>query len=292
MVSGPFIGAPSVGGSYLLWRSCSSPLVVAPAEDATFFDDAAGVPASAGYRREPWLYFSVLRSLATGDNRVSELSSRTGLDTSTVSRVLDTLLSLLLVRRIVPVTATLRARTKRTAWEISDPYLRFWFRFVLPFEERLHRAGDQVRHLEDTVMPSLDELVSRPVFENIAQAYVRERFRPADVGAWWGKVPTGHGRATETREIDVVGLRADGSVAVLGSCKWSSTPMSAAEDALLTRLEPHVVQEKAAERPVRVFFSRSGFDDALVRLAKGDPSGYVLVGPEDLYEPPAARIGS
>ena len=104
------------------------------------------------------------------------------------------------------------------------------------------------------------------------------------MGTWWGKVPTGHGRVTETREVDVVGLNPDGSVAILGSCKWKSSPMSVTEDALMTRLEPHVLQQEDVGRPVRVLFSRSGFDDALVRLAEGDPSRYVLIGPEDLYD--------
>ncbi|MBE0418169.1 MAG: ATP-binding protein [Coriobacteriia bacterium] len=241
---------------------------------------------------EPRLHFSVLRSLAGGDTRVSEIANRTGADTVTVSRVLDTLLSLMLVRRIVPVTATLRGRTKRTSWEISDPYLRFWFRFVLPFEERLQRSEDQVRHLEDAIMPKLDEFVARPIFENIAQEYARQRFDVADVGTWWGKVPTGQGRTTETREVDVVGIRPDGSVALLGSCKWSDAPMGVAEDALLSRLEPHVGEVLSTEPPVRVFFSRSGFDGALTRLAATDPERYVLVTAADLYEDPALLLES
>jgi AAA+ ATPase superfamily predicted ATPase len=241
---------------------------------------------------EPRLYFSALRSLAGGDTRVSEISNRIGTDTATVSRVLDTLLSLMLVRRVVPVTATLRARTKRTSWEIRDPYLRFWFRFVLPFEERLQRTEDQLRHLEGTIMPALDEFVSRPIFENIAQEYVRQRFDVADVGSWWAKVPTGQGRDTETREVDVVGIRSDGSVAVLGSCKWSDAPMGVAEDTLLSRLEPYVGEVLSTEPPARVFFSRGGFDDALRALAAAAPERYVLVTPENLYEDPAHLLES
>jgi hypothetical protein len=232
---------------------------------------------------EPRLHFSVLRSLAAGDTRVSEIANRIGTDSSTVSRVLDTLASLLLVRRVVPVTATLRARTKQTSWEILDPYLRFWFRFVLPHEDRLGHPDGQRTHLEQTVLPVLDAFVSKPTFEHIAQAYLQRRLGAAAVGSWWGKVPTGVGRLTETREVDAVALDGDGTVAALGSCKWTAGPMGLAEENLLARLEPFVTAGQSAGVP-HWFFARSGFDDGLRRLAESDPERYVLVGLGELYD--------
>lgn len=232
---------------------------------------------------EPRLHFSVLRSLAAGDTRVSEIANRIGTDSSTVSHVLDTLASLLLVRRVVPVTATLRARTKQTSWEILDPYLRFWFRFVLPHEDRLGHPEGQRTHLEQTVLPVLDPFVSKPTFEHVAQAYLQRRLGAAAVGPWWGKVPTGVGRLTETREVDAVALDGDGTVTALGSCKWTAGPMGLAEENLLARLEPFVTAGQS-DRPSHWFFSRSGFDDGLRQLAEADPERYVLVGLEELYE--------
>jgi AAA+ ATPase superfamily predicted ATPase len=232
---------------------------------------------------EPRLHFSVLRAIASGDTRVSHIANCIGVDMSTVSRVLDSLSALLLVRRNVPVTATLRGRTRQTAWEILDPYLRFWFRFVMPYEERLQRAEGQQLHLEQTVLPALDEFVSRPAFEQIAQDYIRTHSAAASVGSWWGRVPTGQARRTETREIDVVGLTAQGEIAVLGSCKWTGSPMGLAEEGLLARLEPLVGPAAGGAAPQHAFFSRSGFEDGLRRLAEAEPERHVLVEPADLY---------
>lgn len=232
---------------------------------------------------DPRLHFSVLRALANGDTRVSQVSNRIGVDTPTVSRILDSLSSLLLVRRVVPVTATLRARTKQTAWEILDPYLRFWFRFVLPFEERLQSPAGQAMHLETTILPALDDFVAKPAFEHVSQAYMRRRLAASDVGTWWGKVPTGEARLTETREVDAVALDSEGSVVALGSCKWTAQPVGLSEENLLSRLEPHIGGESQKRQPAHWFFSRSGFEDGLLRLAEADPSRYVLVGLEDLY---------
>jgi len=232
---------------------------------------------------EPRLHFSVLRALAGGDTRVSGIANRIGSDTSTVSRVLDSLASLLLVRRVVPVTASLRGRTRQTSWEILDPYLRFWFRFVLPYEERLLRPEGQCRHLEQTVLPALDAFVSRPAFEHIAQDYLRAQGVGATVGSWWGKVPTGEARRTETRELDAVALRGDGGVAALGSCKWAAGPMSLADENLLARLESFVRPRGEGASPVHFFFSRSGFDEGLCDLAATQPERCVLIGLDELY---------
>jgi AAA+ ATPase superfamily predicted ATPase len=231
---------------------------------------------------EPRLHFSVLRALAAGDTRVSEIANRVGTDSSTVSRVLDALASLLLVRRVVPITATLRARTKQTSWEILDPYLRFWFRFVLPHEDRLNHPEGQKSHLEQTVLPALDAFVSKPTFERIAQAHLRQRLEAAAVGPWWGKVPTGQGRQTETREVDAVAIDGDGMVTALASCRWTAGPMGLAEENLLARLEPFVAPEQS-RKAAHWFFSRSGFDEGLRGLAKSDPEHHVLVELNDLY---------
>lgn len=34
---------------------------------------------------------------------------------------------------------------------------------------------------------------------------------------------------------------------------------------------------------MRIFFSWGGFDDALIRLAKGDPRRNLLAGPDEFY---------
>ncbi len=84
-------------------------------------------------------YFSVLRAIAAGQTRVTEIAQRTGISggTSRVSQRLDMLRNLWLVDRQFPVTVTNPERSKQSFYRITDPYLRFWFRFVLPAQGRL-----------------------------------------------------------------------------------------------------------------------------------------------------------
>jgi hypothetical protein len=53
------------------------------------------------------------------------------------------------------------------------------------------------------------------------------------------------------------------------------------EEELLTRLQAHIPGAEGAAR--HCFYSRSGFEAPLRRLAASDPERYRLVAPEDLY---------
>lgn len=231
---------------------------------------------------DPRTYFSVLRALAGGDTRVSQIANRTGLNPSDVTKYLDVLQTLKIVRRLVPVGVSTRARTRMTAYEISDAYLRFWFRFVLPFEDRLVRAESIDRHLTETIAPAFDEFVSKPTFEEVAREFLMRVTDAAEVGPWWGQVPTGVGRQTEQREIDCVALSAERRVLAVGSCKWTATPVDSSEERLLARLQPHATGGDETRIP-HFFFSRSGFAPDLVGLAASDPDHYRLMAPEDLF---------
>ena len=83
--------------------------------------------------------------------------------------------------------------------------------------------------------------------------------------------------------MDAVALREDGSVAALGSCKWTREPMGLAEENLLARLEPLVSPGAQGPPPAHFYFSRAGFDEGLRGLAATQPERYILVGLEELY---------
>jgi len=230
---------------------------------------------------DPAAHFSVLRALATGCTRINEIVQRTGLEQGVVLRGLDTLQSLFLVERVVPVTEVNPSRTRRTSYQIADSYLDFWFRFVHPFQSRIETRAGSRRHLEETVVPQLDKFVSCPTFERAARSYLR-RVEPATaIGEWWGSVPVAHGRGSEERQVDAVAIDADRRVLALGSCKWTSGPVGIDEEALLTRLEPFI--PGADQQPRHYFFSRQGFTPGLERLSLAHPDRYRLVTPADLF---------
>lgn len=244
---------------------------------------------------DPHNYYSVLRAIAAGRTRNSQIADRTGLDSAQVRQITSVLERLRLIEQRRPVTAS--ARSKKTVYTIVDGFLNFHFRFVDPYRSLLRTEDGAERHLRDTVMPQLDHFVSKPAFEDICRSHMHRVERAGAVGAWWGPVPTGEGRRTEQREIDAVALDAHGNVSAIGSCKWTDTAVGIGEEALLARLRAHIpsarsggvdrrsggVERHSGGTERHYFYARTGFADSLRRLGRADPERIRLVGLDDLY---------
>jgi uncharacterized protein len=216
-------------------------------------------------------YFSVLRAIAAGQTRVSQIDSRTGIgDTSRVSQMLDQLQRLWLVRKELPVTVRNPERSRQSFYRITDPYLRFWFRFVLPAQGRLTDADGARRHLQGHVLPRLDEFVASPAFEEVCQEWLRGELDAAAVGWWWGKVRElrGAGLRDTDRELDAVAVDEEGVPIAVASCKWTDGEMPGAEQRKAEALAAHL---RPDDPPPVYLFSRSGFERSLRDAAAADP---------------------
>lgn len=230
---------------------------------------------------DPANHSAVLRSIAHGHNRNNEIAGRTQLTTAHVTKILDSLERLGLVQRLRPVTASPKA--KKIAYAISDHFLRFHFRFVEPARSQLRTTALAEAYLDDTVLPALDRHASY-AWEDISREYVLRRHDGVShVGRWWGQVPSGDGRRTEEREIDVVGVDGDRTPRAVGMCKWTNRAVDLDELNLLDRLAAHLPRYTGTEH--RYLFSRNGFTDRLHAVAAHDTS-LRLVTPEDVYTEP------
>ena len=153
-------------------------------------------------------------------------------------------------------------RTSRAShYALSDGFLRFWFRFVFPFQADLEAGLDRRRLFDAEVAPNLASHLA-PAVEDVARDWVR-RNGLADVsrvGGWWPSAPPlrRSGERT-TEEIDIVGT-ASGRVVLVGevrggrprwmSASWVTRSLQAAG----ARQAARVVDE-----PVIVLVSRAGF---------------------------------
>lgn len=227
----------------------------------------------------PRQYFAVLEAIARGRTRNNEIVQHTGLDKAQVYQHLRTLERLQLVEQRRPVTAG--PTSLKTSYAILDGYLNFYFAFVEPFVSRLRSRTEAERHLQQTVMPRLDEFVSKPAWEYICQEYMRrEELDARAVGSWWGNVKVAP-RQNEQREIAAAAVDVDGKVIATGSCKWTKSRLDYGEETLLTQLEAFLPGAENVQR--HYFFSREGFTDSLLELARNEPGRIRLVSPDDLY---------
>lgn len=224
---------------------------------------------------------AVLRAIAHGHNRANTISQRTQLEPNQVHKILTTLERIGLIAKLRPVTTSERA--KKTAYAVTDQFLRFHYRFVEPAKSRLRTTDLAERHLTEVVLPRIDHHASI-AWEDICREYVRDTVPSVGaVGRWWGQVPTGEGRRTEERELDVVGLDTSGRPAVFGMCKWTTDEVDFGELNLLDQLAAHVPGgADAASSASRMLFSRSGFTPRLRAAAEYDDR-LLLVEPEHVY---------
>jgi AAA+ ATPase superfamily predicted ATPase len=227
---------------------------------------------------DPGNHIAVLRSIAHGHNRNNQIADRTGLTPAHVTKVLSSLQRLGLASILRPITAGPRA--KKTAYAISDQFLRFHYRFVEPARSQLRTTDLATTYLDNSVMPVLDHHASK-TWEEICQQHVLATVPGVTaVGRWWGQVRIGSGPKTEEREVDVVGINGARVPLVIGMCKWTTDQVDFDELNLLDRLAPHI--EGFTGTAHRYLFSRSGFTERLAAHAATNPT-LRLITPEDIY---------
>jgi uncharacterized protein len=218
--------------------------------------------------RRPGTYFSLLEELSVGSRGMDDLTTALRAPHSTLAPYLDELTKMRLVERLAPAGGR---RDRR--YRLADNFLRFWFRFVFPFQESLRAGLQPADHYEAEIAPVLPEHVA-PVFESLCRHWVRRNLgaRATIVSPWWGRSLDRLRRAGErgSEEIDVVATRRS-RVAFVGECKWRGERMTrrVLED-LETYKLPALRQDGlrfAAGGPTFLLFSKSGFKANLVEHA-------------------------
>lgn len=252
------------------------------APDALLRSEPEFLLAQESRIRDRAIYMSALRAIATGATRLGEIAGRIGRRPEEARTFLETLEEMRLVRRRYPIAQESR---QKVFYAITDPFLRFWFRFVASYESRLQTRESARRHLEETVAPELDHFVSRDAFEEVCQQWLLRQLPEAvEAGRWWGSRRERENADLRTRqyEADVVAVDASGSILGLGSCKWSRDRHPAEE---LTKLETiaHMLEVPSASF---YFFDRTGFSERLRRRA-ADRDDIHLITVRDLEDAPA-----
>jgi len=209
--------------------------------------------------REPRIYFGILAAIATGKRKLSEILNATGLGAPTVSKYLTVLQSLGLVLREVPASESKPEKSKKGLYAIADPFVRFWFRFMLPNRALLETGRiDQVtRKIEaelDLFASSDYEDVCR---EEVSHGLLDEASATTwqRVGRWWSR----------QAEIDVMATSESRKSILLGEVKWSRRPLGVNILKDLENKSKFVPKIDEYGTKKHVLFSRSGFTEALLR---------------------------
>lgn len=233
--------------------------------------------------REPAVYFSILAELAHKPQGVAAVAAALRMETKELSRYLTTLESLRLVARRHPVGTAATARGAQ--WMCIDHFVRFWSRFIQPFQSELEADADPTAHVTRNILPHLADHAALP-FEEAVVSWVRRRSAGATaVGAWWGPGLHGLRAAKErfTEEIDAVAIQGRG-VSIAAEAKSTAKPLDAAvlTDLLDYKL-PALTQAGFNNSATEILLvSKSGFTTGLRRLADRTPRVTLMNGSEVL----------
>jgi AAA+ ATPase superfamily predicted ATPase len=119
-------------------------------------------------------------------------------------------------RREVPFGESPKS-SKKSLYKIDDPFLHFYFTFLVPNKSRLE--FDLTNDVWDEISAKFNHYLAS-VWEHLARKSVPDikiqghRFNPA--GRWWGP-----GSDRKSMEIDLIATSTDGKALLIGEAKWS-----------------------------------------------------------------------
>lgn len=172
-------------------------------------------------------YFSILQVIAAGKTKRSEIDSILQKDMGTYLQNLEGKYEL--IRRLKPLLA--RQNGKVTAYEIRDNFLRFWFRFIYPYQSLIERNLFSL--LKSNITSNYESFTGRTL-ERYFQDKLMETEHFTQVGNWWDR--------KGQNEIDIIAINEFDHTGVVAEVKRNSQRVS------MTKL-----QEKVSVLPAKDF---------------------------------------
>ena len=208
--------------------------------------------------REPAMYNAIIRAVATGSSRISEIASKVGIENAAATSYVDKLIELGIIEKEIP--AGTAGKSRKSIYGIKDGMFRFWYKFIP--ENNILVQRNMPEAAWTNIQPHINEYMGK-VFENICADYLMENYTNLPVqfqnlGRWWGNNP----KMKCEEEIDIVAASND--KAILCECKWRNEKTD--KDVLETLLERRKLLPWFNECYYYIF-SKSGFTAACQQLA-------------------------
>jgi AAA+ ATPase superfamily predicted ATPase len=216
--------------------------------------------------REPAQYNAIIKAIATGSSRLSEICGKVGMESGLCSTYITKLISIGIIKKEYPFR---EETSKRTIYSLNDGMFRFWYRFV-PDNMALIQRGEADLAYEQ-IMPQISAYMGG-VFEEICKQYLWRQnlakqlpFLFTDAGRWWGT----HQKKKAECEVDIIA--ANKVEAIFAECKWTNERVGTdIIDALLERSELF-----SYSKTHYYLFAKTGFTDGAKTMA--DEAGNITL---------------
>lgn len=166
------------------------------------------------------LYASIMTALGNGFCQYSRLANAVGKKTTELSVPLKNLTEMAYIRKEVPFGES-ESKTKKTLYQIDDPFLSFYYSFIAPNKSLL--AIGRTERVKSLLKAGLNTHIGR-LWEHLCQIAVSGNTLFGHdwqlARRWWGKALNEKGEA-EQLEFDVVAESTDRKHLLIGECKWT-----------------------------------------------------------------------
>ena len=204
--------------------------------------------------REPAQYNAIIRAIANGASRLSEISGKAGLETSLCSTYISKLVSIGIIKKEHPFREDV---SRKTLYKLDDSMFRFWYRFVPYYMPLINRGEAELAY--ERIKTQIPAFMGA-VFEEICIQYLWKqniaKQTPIlfnDAGRWWGNNPT----KREECEIDIIADNKED--AIFAECKWTNETVGL--DVLETLVERSELFKYAQK--YYYLFAKTGFTEAV-----------------------------
>jgi AAA+ ATPase superfamily predicted ATPase len=154
------------------------------------------------FSSEHGTYFSILQIIASGKTKRSEIDRALQKDVGTFLQNLESKYEL--IRRKKPLLA--KQNSKVSTYEIRDNFLRFWFRFIYPFQSLIERQ--LFAPLRSNISNHYEDYSGR-VLEQYFHDKVMESGQYTQVGNWWDRKGQNEIDLIAINEFDHTGIIAE-----------------------------------------------------------------------------------
>ena len=187
-------------------------------------------------------YLTVLNAIGEGAHALKDIANATLTASTNLTKYLGILQDLRLVERRVPATVppALQHRSKQGRYHLTDPFHRFYFRFLRPREAEIAYQPDSVLA---EIQSGLRAFIGQTAWEELARTWVFHQgmrgglsFKPETIGSHWSRGV----------QADVVAVNWRERAILVGECKWGTDQVSRE---IIRQLIDHTVPKTIAALP-------------------------------------------
>ncbi len=212
---------------------------------------------------DPRNYIAVLEAIAAGFYRLSDIATMSGIDRSNITKYLAVLRDLGYVERQVPATIRRPDQSRKGRYVITDPYLRFYYRFLAPHLTAIEQG--RIKQASSLLYDHLLDFIGTHTFEELSRDWVnivaemgQFPFLPERTGSFWSK----------QAQVDVLAINWRTKDILLGECKWGQKAVGRDVVRVLMDKTEKVLPGQFRWNVHYAFFARRNFTPAAKALAQ------------------------